>query len=80
MKLPVSILKKFVRSASTTRQDEIDCDTCFALLDEFVELELAGQSAEEALPLVQHHLQRCPECKEEFEILRDALRALSMEG
>ena len=41
----------------------------------FAELHLAGKNAAEALPLVQDHLDRCGNCREEFEALLTALRA-----
>jgi hypothetical protein len=61
----------------TTRSDELDCGECFEVIDAFAELKLAGKKAAEAMPLVQDHLERCPPCKEEFEALLDALRAIN---
>jgi predicted anti-sigma-YlaC factor YlaD len=61
----------------TTRPDEIGCDECFEQLDRFVEMKLAGKNAAEAMPLVQDHLERCDDCREEFEALLTALRALA---
>jgi hypothetical protein len=75
MKLTLDILKKMVRSLSTTKLDEIDCDECFNQVDAFVELELQGKNAAEAMPLVQDHLERCHGCREEFEALLDCIRA-----
>ena len=63
-----------VRAILSTREDEIDCDRCFEELDRFVELELDGTDAAAALPLVQDHLARCPDCREEHEALLAALR------
>jgi len=48
---------------------EVGCDTCFAELDRFVELELAGHDAEVALPGLRAHLDGCPACREEHESL-----------
>ena len=70
-------LKGLVRGIMTTRPDEIGCEECFEQLDRFVELELAGKNAAEAMPLVQDHLQRCRDCREEFEALLAALRSLA---
>ncbi|GAB4557130.1 MAG: hypothetical protein Kow0047_01230 [Anaerolineae bacterium] len=71
-------LKMMVRGILSTRPDEIGCDECFELLDQFVELKLAGKDAAAAMPLVEDHLQRCGDCREEFEALLAALRALSI--
>jgi hypothetical protein len=75
MALSLDMLKKMVRSVVSTRPDEIGCDDCFAQLDQFAELVLAGKNAAEAMPLVQDHLDRCMDCREEFEALLRALKA-----
>jgi hypothetical protein len=69
-------LKRLVRDIVTASPDEIGCEECFEQLDRFVELELAGKNAAEALPLVQDHLDRCDNCREEFEALLAALQAI----
>ncbi len=75
--LSLDSLKRIVRDIMTTRPDEIGCDECVEELDRFVELELAGKNAAEALPLIQDHLDRCGDCHEEFEALLAALRAIT---
>jgi len=70
-------LKRMVRNVFSTRPDEIGCDECFEQLDRFVEMTLAGKNAAEAMPLVQDHMARCRECREEFEALLQALRTLA---
>ena len=49
---------------------EVGCDECFARLDEYVELELAGEDADAAVPGLRAHLDGCPACREEHESLR----------
>jgi hypothetical protein len=49
---------------------EVGCDVCFAELDRFVELDLAGADADAAIPGLRAHLDGCPACREEFESLR----------
>ncbi|MBI5566361.1 MAG: hypothetical protein HY870_15790 [Chloroflexi bacterium] len=75
MALNLKTLKKMVGSIVNTRPDEIGCDDCFAQLDQFAELVLAGKNAAEAMPLVQDHLDRCMDCREEFEALLRAVQA-----
>jgi len=70
------MLKQIVRGIVTTRPDEVGCDECFEQVDRFAEMVLDGKDAAEALPLVEDHLQRCDECREEFEALLVALRAM----
>ena len=77
MKLEPATLKQMVRNVLTTQPDEIGCDECFERLDRFVEMKLAGKNAAEAMPLVQDHLERCQDCREEFEALLTALQALA---
>ena len=50
---------------------EVSCDECFELLDEYVDLELAGENADAHLPGMREHLQGCPACHEDHESLRD---------
>jgi hypothetical protein len=50
---------------------EVSCEVCFELLDEYVDLELAGEDADARLPGVLEHLQGCPACHEDHESLRD---------
>jgi hypothetical protein len=51
---------------------EVSCEECFELLDEYVELELAGEDADARLVGMRAHLQGCPACHEDH----DSLRAL----
>jgi hypothetical protein len=74
--LDPSLLKEMARAIMTTRADEIGCDECFAQMDRFVDMMLAGRNAAEALPLVQDHLNRCGDCREEYEALLTALQAI----
>jgi len=75
MKITTEFLKKITKAASKSRPDEIGCDECFDKLDKFAELKLEGKSPEEAMPLVQDHLNKCGECRQEFEVLLEALKA-----
>ena len=75
MALNLDTLKKMMHMVGSTRPDEIGCDDCFAQLDQFSELVLAGKNVAEAMPLVQDHLDRCMDCREEFEALLRALKA-----
>jgi hypothetical protein len=50
-------------------EPEVGCDECFAQLDRYVELELAGANADEVVPGLRAHLEGCPACREEHESL-----------
>jgi hypothetical protein len=49
---------------------EVGCEECFAQLDRYVELELAGGGADAAIPGMRAHLVGCLACREECESLR----------
>jgi hypothetical protein len=49
---------------------EVGCDECFDQIDRYVDLELAGEDADTALPGLRAHLDGCPACREEYESLR----------
>ncbi len=48
---------------------EVSCDECFELLDRYVELEVAGEDAEQRFPGLRNHLAGCPACREEHDSL-----------
>ena len=61
--------KTILRGLLGPADPEVGCDTCFAELDRFVELELAGEDANAAIPGLRAHLDGCPACREEHESL-----------
>jgi hypothetical protein len=70
---------RWIRRMLETQEEEISCTQCLDLVSQYVDLELAGQAAEERLPQVKHHLDQCRVCREEYEILRELAR-LDKEG
>ena len=48
---------------------ELTCEECFEQLDRYVELELAGQDADAAVPGMRAHLEGCPACHEDHDSL-----------
>ena len=67
------MLKGLIGKIMSSREDEISCDECGEQLARFAELTLEGKDAAQAIPLVEDHLKRCEECREEFEALLSAL-------
>jgi hypothetical protein len=49
---------------------ELTCDECFAELDRYVELEVAGLDADFAVPGMTAHLEGCGACDEDHQSLR----------
>ena len=62
-----------------TRDQEMTCDACVADLAEFVEVQLTGRPLSDALQAVHAHLERCHDCADEYQVLRQALAALAEE-
>ena len=56
-------------------EPELSCDECFDLLDQYVDLELAGHDADARVPGMRGHLRACPACHEDHESLRDFVAA-----
>jgi hypothetical protein len=56
-------------------EPELGCDDCFAELDRYVELELAGDDPDRQLPGLRAHLAGCQACREEHDSLRALLAA-----
>ena len=50
-------------------EPELGCDACFAELDRYVELELAGDDADAQVPGLRAHLAGCLACREEHDSL-----------
>jgi hypothetical protein len=74
-KLSSESLEMMVNQLEHTQDVELSCDEVLALLDQFAEAYLRGEDVAQALPLVQHHLDMCGDCREEFEALLRILRA-----
>ena len=56
-------------------EPEVSCDRCFELLDQYVDLELAGEDADARLPGMRAHLEGCPACHEDHQSLRELVAA-----
>ena len=74
-----SQFERWVRQIYETEKEEISCSECFDLVSQYVDLEIAGEAAQEKLPRLTQHLNQCHVCREEYEALRDLAR-LEAEG
>ena len=66
---------KLVKIVAETREIEIGCDECFERLDGIAEVGLSWVDASAAMPLVRDHLDKCADCRSEFETLLRSLHA-----
>lgn len=76
MSLSREEIAELLRLIRLTKDDEIDCERCVALVAEFAERELAGRSVPAGLEAIAHHLAICSECCEEYQSLLQALKAM----
>ena len=67
-------LSMILEKIFATRDVELTCDECFEHLDRYAETQLSGKNLDEALLLVEDHLSKCGDCREEYELLAAALR------
>ncbi len=68
-------LKKLLIQLESTQEDELACDEVLAVVDQFAEAYLRGEDVARWMPLVQHHLEMCADCHEEYDALVRILRA-----
>jgi predicted anti-sigma-YlaC factor YlaD len=69
-------IAQLLKLLGQTKEHELNCDECLALVAEFAESQLSGKSLAAGLKAVEQHLQVCSECREEYEALRKTLDIL----
>lgn len=67
-------MKVMLGMVAHTREQELSCDEVHALIDQFAEMHKRGEDPAHMMPLIQQHLDMCPDCREEYEALMEALR------
>ena len=67
------MMVSLINKLAITEEHEISCDDVHEILDQFTELEMRGEDVSLLMPLVQKHLDLCPDCGEEHEALIQAL-------
>ena len=72
---PVRPLHRLLRLIAATAEEELSCSECFELLPQYVELELTDPAAAATVQQLAQHLGQCGVCRDEYEVLRDLLRA-----
>ena len=61
------VIVRILAMPSNTEEGALGCSEVFALLDEYTEMQAAGQDTVAYHPLVYRHLRVCPGCREEYE-------------
>ena len=68
-------LRRLLEQIVRTQSEELDCGQLYQLLDEYVEHATLAKEAAPLIPLVEGHLDLCPDCCEEYEMLLRILNA-----
>jgi hypothetical protein len=63
------MLKKLLMAIEQTQEVEYDCGEVYQLLDQYADMVNNGEDATQLMPLVKHHLEMCPDCREEYDAL-----------
>jgi len=77
MKMKISKYQadKILHMIQVTQEVELSCDEVHELLDQYTEMAIRGEDVASLLPLVQYHLDMCPDCREEYEALTRIINA-----
>lgn len=67
-------LTMMIQNVFNTKEKEYTCEDCYSKLDEYVDTVLAGEQPTDDLLLVEDHLSKCMDCREENEILLFAIK------
>lgn len=68
-------MQSMLEMLAKTEETEYCCDDAFELLDVYTDLVERGEDTTKLLPLVERHLELCGNCREEFEVLLEAIRS-----
>ena len=74
MQMPADV-QKLIQMVENTQEVEFSCEDVYNILDLYTELLYRGDDSAELMPLVEHHIEICPDCREEFEALLRILEA-----
>ncbi len=69
-------LQEMFRQIDRTLEEEYSCDEVLALLDQFAEACIHCEDVSRLMPLIQHHLDLCADCRDEAEALLRILQGL----
>ena len=73
-------LEQLLRDVVRTNELELNCSSTFELIDEYIDRLSRGEDAAAIMPLVSQHLDLCPECEEEYNMLMQVVDSLAGDG
>jgi len=74
MQMPAEF-QKLIQMVENTQEVEFSCEDVYQILDQYTELVYRGEDSTQLMPLIEHHIEICPDCREEFEALLRILQA-----
>lgn len=74
MKITDKQIKTLLGFVAKTSDNEISCQDCEDQITQFAESQLTGKRFPDALHAIEEHLKTCPECAEELDFIRRALK------
>jgi len=66
---------KLMHMVEQTQEEEYSCDDVLHLVDQYAGMVSNGKDAEKMMPLINHHLDMCPDCREEAEALLSVIQS-----
>lgn len=72
--LTEEVVIDLMKQLKNTHEGMYSCAESFALLDEYADLVVDDKDAEILMPLVKAHLDACPDCKKEYQVLMKVLK------
>lgn len=76
MALTSEQIKTLLKMVAATQEDCLDCSHCLDHIAEFAEQELTGRTLCESMKAIRIHLESCPCCHHEYQMLLEALATL----
>jgi hypothetical protein len=67
--LQAEMQRQLLRGIQQTQDVEYDCEDVYRLMDQYVEMRRRGEDTAALMPLVEHHLRMCGDCREEVDAL-----------
>lgn len=69
MAMPPGMPQQMLKAVQQTEEAEYSCNDVYRLMDQYVEMVRRGEDTARLMPLVEHHLKMCGDCREEAEAL-----------
>jgi len=71
------VIQGILKKLQNTQEQEYSCEETYQLIDQYAEFIKKGEDAQKIMPFVKHHLDMCPDCREELEALLQILENVS---